>query len=171
MINLPFTANFPTSVISGKSLLCRVRSISGQNATRSPGISVNTVSRLNKIALISTTAKSFGLFIFAILAGIIWNLWAILICIFMIVKDVEHLTVSQPFEISLKIPVCLDLYPKFNLNLTFFLKCTYSNNSCMYTSSWFINPHYMYIPKYMYLYLIYIIYIHNYYKSIQSYCT
>ena len=94
--------------------------------------------------------QSFGLFIFAILAGIIWNLWAILICIFMIVKDVEHLTVSQPFEISLKIPVCLDLYPKFNLNLTFFLKCTHSNNSCMYTSSWFINPHYMYISKYMY---------------------
>lgn len=114
--------------------------------------------------------QSFGLFIFAILAGIIWNLWAILICIFMIVKDVEHLTVSQPFEISLKIPVCLDLYPKFNLNLTFFLKCTHSNNSCMYTSSWFINPHYMYMPKYMYLYLIYIIYIHNYYKCIQSYC-
>ena len=115
--------------------------------------------------------QSFGLFIFAILAGIIWNLWAILICIFMIVKDVEHLSVSQLFEISLKIPVCLDLYPKFNLNLTFFLKCTHSNNSCMYTSSWFINPHYMYMPKYMYLYLIYIIYIHNYYKSIQSYCT
>ena len=114
--------------------------------------------------------QSFGLFIFAILAGIIWNLWAILICIFMIVKDVEHLTVSQLFEISLKIPVCLDLYPKFNLNLTFFLKCTHSNKSCMYTSSWFINPHYMYMPKYMYLYLIYIICIHNYYKCIQSYC-
>ena len=96
---------------------------------------------------------------------------SILICIFMIVKDVEHLTVSQPFEISLKIPVCLDLYPKFNLNLTFFLKCTHSNNGCMYTSSWFINPHYMYISKYMYQYLIDIIYIHNYYKSIQSYCT
>ena len=95
---------------------------------------------------------------------------SILICIFMIVKDVEHLTVSQLFEISLKIPVCLDLYPKFNLNLTFFLKCTYSNNSCMYTSSWFIHPHYMYMPKYMYLYLIYIICIHNYYKCIQSYC-
>ena len=53
-----FTSNFPIAVILGIRFLCLVASIQRLNSTRSPGISVNTESRLNKIALISTVAIS-----------------------------------------------------------------------------------------------------------------
>lgn len=54
----PRIASFPTGVMSGSSRRWRVRSISGENSISNPGISVNTDSRLSRMALMSTTAMS-----------------------------------------------------------------------------------------------------------------
>ena len=53
-----FTANLPIGVMFGSSFLWRVRSISGLNSIRSPGIRVNTDNRLNRMALTRTSAMS-----------------------------------------------------------------------------------------------------------------
>ena len=51
-------ANFPTAVIFGTKFLCTDLSISPLKSIISPGISVNTESRLRNIALIRTIARS-----------------------------------------------------------------------------------------------------------------
>ena len=53
-----FTSNLPTAVILGMRFLWRVLSMKRLNSTSKPGIRVNTASILNKMALISTTARS-----------------------------------------------------------------------------------------------------------------
>ena len=52
------TAALPTAVILGMRFLCLVLSIRGLNSISRPGMRVNTDSRLNRMALMSTTDRS-----------------------------------------------------------------------------------------------------------------
>ena len=63
-------------------------------------------------SLIACAAIEF--FILAILTGIRWNLRVVLICNFLITKDVKHfLSASRPFDIPQLRILCLALYPIF----------------------------------------------------------
>jgi hypothetical protein len=59
---------------------------------------------------------SYEFLIIAILTGVGWNLRVVLICISLMIKDIEHLFLgaSQPFGISQLRILCLALYPIFN---------------------------------------------------------
>ena len=54
--------------------------------------------------------RSLMFLVLAILMSIKWNLGVVLTCISLMVKDIEHLSISQPFEFPLVRILWLDLY-------------------------------------------------------------
>ena len=59
---------------------------------------------------------SLVLLLLAILTAIRWNLKVVFISMSLMAKDVEHIFVSQPFEIPLLRILCLVLYPIFKFD-------------------------------------------------------